>query len=342
RGRRKTQWRPVNLADYDPICAGEYDLEEYVPPPPTKAPKPEAYEDTVTTRSDWKYMGKQVRKMLIPGSISAFASCMWVSFELVHGTSIPAFSKIVELALPFWDAMLPEEQKAWVDRALSEGRRAHWIYVRNGRAGAGGNAMGASSHIQCHSASESRPPRGRKKAQEWDDDYDDDELSDTDELPSRPTRKLNIDGDDAEPVPKEFKSSEDAPQATPAQPQPYRPAPIGTKTVTFKMDHEPEPPREPWRERDGTRTVPPPPATYRPIIVSANPQPVQNKPPPPSYYPAQSAMRGRGSYASARRHSRGGFDVYPASASSAHVGAPHAPHHAPPALSAWPSPWPPR
>ncbi|GMS96393.1 hypothetical protein PENTCL1PPCAC_18568, partial [Pristionchus entomophagus] len=337
RGRRKTNWRTVNLADYDPICAGEFDLEEYTPPqrirliskPGCKPSSPPPLEDTVTTRSEWKYMGKQVRKMLIPGSISAFASCMWVSLELVHGTPIAAFSKIVELVLPFWDTMHADEQDAWTERALAEGRRAHWIYVRNGRSG-GSGSMGAASHVQCPVSSDSRPSsRSRKKAQEWDDDYDDEELSDTDELPSRPTRKLNIDCDDAEPmvtssssgpppVPKEFASEDPHSSSPPSHP-------FGTKrTVTFSMDHhhdEPEPPREPWRERDGTRTVPPPPLTYRPIIVSANPRPAYNTPPPSSFYPVQSAMRGRGAYIG-RRPSRGGFDMYPAAvmpSSGAHL-----------------------
>ncbi|GMR31684.1 hypothetical protein PMAYCL1PPCAC_01879, partial [Pristionchus mayeri] len=313
RGRRKTNWRTVNLAAYDPICAGEYDFEEYCVQRRSRLPLPASSLGlSVTTRSDWKYMGKQVRKMLIPGSISAFASCMWVSLELAHGAPIAAFSKIVELALPFWDALLADEQDAWAERAHAEGRRAHWIYVRNGRTGGGGNAMGASSHIQCHASSDNRPsPRSRKKAQEWDDDYDDEELSDTDELPSRPTKKLNIDGDDTEPmeIPKEFKSS-DVTYSIPTTPEPvpYRPTPIGTKTVTFKLDRDPEPPREPFRERDGIRTVPPPPLTYRPIIVSTNPQPVQNTPPPPSHYPTQSAMRGRGSYANRRYTVEGTVD----------------------------------
>ncbi|KAF8384607.1 hypothetical protein PRIPAC_73749, partial [Pristionchus pacificus] len=343
RGRRKTNWRTVNLAAYDPICSGEYDLEEYAPPRRVKAPSsPPPFDDTVTTRSDWKYMGKQVRKMLIPGSISAFASCMWVSLELVHGAPIAAFSKIVELALPFWDALHADEQDAWAERAFAEARRAHWIYVRNGRSGGTSGPMGAASHIACHASSDARPsPRSRKKAQEWDDDYDDEELSDTDELPSRPTRKLNIDGDDAEPegapVPKEFKSEDAAPSAPSLRP----PAPIGTppsgngKTVTFRIDHhDDEPPREPWRERDGTRTVPPPPLTYRPIIVSANP-PAQNIPPPASFYPTHSALRGRSGVYMGRRPYRGGFDMYPPAASGAvHMSAPVA-HLAPHSSAPW-------
>ncbi|GMT29656.1 hypothetical protein PFISCL1PPCAC_20953, partial [Pristionchus fissidentatus] len=309
RGRRKTNWRTVNLADYDPVCSGEYDLEEYAPRiRPMKGVKPLLLDESVTTRSEWKYMGKQVRKMLIPGSISAFASCMWVSLEILHDSPIAAFSKIVELALPYWDALLAEEQDAWAERAHSEQRRAHWIYVRNGRSGGGGVATASTV------ATSDRPlTRSRKKTQEWDDDYDDEELSDTDELPSRPTRKLNVDGDDVDvEVPKDFKGEPED-----SEPLPERPpsSSVGAKTVTFKMDHDEPEPREPWRERDGTRTVPPPPATYRPIIVSAVPPPLQNNnsPPPPSYYPAQSALRFRGGYM-ARRPSRGGFDMYPVGA----------------------------
>ncbi|GMS96266.1 hypothetical protein PENTCL1PPCAC_18441, partial [Pristionchus entomophagus] len=259
RGRRKTNWRTVNLADYDPICAGEFDLEEYTPPQRSCKPSsPPPLEDTVTMRSDWKYMGKQVRKMLIPCSISAFASCMWVSLELVHGAPIAAFSKIVELALKFWDAMHADEQDAWTERALAEGRCAHWIYVRNRRQIRRQRIKGAASHVQCPVSSDSRPSsRSRKKAQEWDDDYDDEELSDTDELLSIPTRKLNIDCDDGPPpVPKEFASEVLNPAQSLQDPSSSPPShPIGTKrTVTFSMDHhhhdEPEPPREPWRERD--------------------------------------------------------------------------------------------
>ena len=119
--------------------------------------------------------------MLIPGSVSAFASCMWVSIEMtqgepnlrnrkphgflingIAGVPIAAFSKIVELALPYWD--LVREPRP---RRVPLTRRGRSARTRRSRGVGGARVLGEAPRtldLRAQRARQvSRPQRVRRR-----------------------------------------------------------------------------------------------------------------------------------------------------------------------------------